>query len=199
MDSGGLRGPCNPFLHQRCFPTGEGELGCWDSSHCRCMGWGSRAGCQPPALHPAHTAGCTPICTAVFPDEPVPLPSPLPWGGLATWLHARAAGGQIRGDRRETNSLKRDRGNCLVLSAIAPPPHPACLLLFFSLSGYKMSEGLGPNLPWVLRLAPCSSLVVTLEDLSPPNRVSAAKATAMEIAPSKCQAWADTKLHCHRS
>lgn len=36
------------------------------------------------------------------------------------------------------NSLKCDGGDCLVLSAISAP-HPACLLLFFSLSVYKMS------------------------------------------------------------
>lgn len=51
-----------------------------------------------------------------------------------------------------------------------PSPHPACLLLFFSLSGYKMSQGLSPNLPWVLQLAPCFSVEVTLEASTVPSK-----------------------------
>lgn len=127
---------CSLLLQQRCFPPGVGEVGCWHPPHSPCMWWGSQAGCRPLALYLAYTRVCNPFCTVCLelwllpgtsPDELIPLPSPLPQGSQAAWLCASAAGGQIRGDRRKTNSLKCDGGDCLVLSAIAPsaPLFPA--------------------------------------------------------------------------
>lgn len=52
------------------------------------------------------------------------------------------------GKRAPLNVMEATAWFCQPLPPLPPSsPHPACLLLFFSLSGYKMSQGLGPNLP----------------------------------------------------
>ena len=88
----------------------------------------------------------------------------MPRGSMQAW----------REDRSEETGGKPTPLNVMETTAWfcqpSPPLHPACLLLFFSLSGYKMSQGLGPNLPWVLWLTPCSSLEVTLESSSVPSK-----------------------------
>jgi len=82
----------------------------------------------------------------------------------------------------------------------SPPLHPACLLLCFSLSGDEMSQGLGPNLPWVLWRAPCSSLEVTLEASSVPSKLGVScKGDRSGNLTLETPAQADVELRCHPS
>jgi len=135
--SGGLGGLCSLLLQQGCFPIGGGKPGFQHPFHPPRAWWGSWAGCRSPS--PSSSArGCNPDstrCAWSCGSSLVPLCLPLPWGSHAVWLYAGAAGGQIRGDRRKMNSLKCDGGECLVLSAIAPPTPSLSPAVFLSLWG----------------------------------------------------------------
>lgn len=176
--AGGLGGLCSLLLQQRCFPTGVGEPGCWHPSRSPCTWWGTRAGCGPllsiwltlgDASPSAQHAWSCSSSSGHLPTSRSPSPCLFPGAAV---LHGSM---QVqREDRSEETGGKQTPLNVMEATASfcqpSPPLHPACLLLFFSLSEYKMSQGLGPNLPWVLRLAPCSSLEVTLEASSVPSK-----------------------------